>query len=215
MSTIPGTSARLPDNRTRKGWFAVMRPDVSRLLPSRVTLIMAVLAVSSIGFFYAAGSYVTKVASNATAAALVAGEDIAVDPSRAAPVVILARLQFLLSRDRIEEAQGLLDQAALYMRPEDRADALYNMANARLRLAFNDVEQRNLDRAIPLIRLAKDDYRRALGIKPGTWDYKFNLDVAMRLVRDFPEQGTSADEELEEGTKRVWTALPGIPRGLP
>lgn len=215
MSTKRGVSARIPDNRTHGGWFGSLRPGLSRLLPSRVTAIVAVLAAGSIGFTYAAGSYITKRVDNATVAALVAGEDIVINPSRADTVVILARLHFLLSRDRIDEAQSLVDQAAPHMRREARADALYNMANARLRLALSEIEKRDLDRAVPLVRLAKDDYRRALAVRPENWDYKSNLDVAMRLVRDFPEQGSGADDETEEGSKRVWTDLPGVPRGLP
>lgn len=215
MSAIREASVRISGGRTRGGRLARYRPDLFRFVPSRVAAIVALLAASSIVFTYAAGSYITKRSDNATVAALAAGEDIGIDPSRADEMVVLARLHYLLSRDRIDEAQSLLDQAAPYMGREARADALYNMANARLRVAFSEIEKRDLDRAVPLVRLAKDDYRRALAVRPENWDYKFNLDVAMRLVRDFPEQGSSADEETEEGAKRVWTDLPGIPRGLP
>lgn len=186
-----------------------------RFLPSRGIIIIAVLAVSSIAFTYAAGRYLEKLASNAMVRALVAGEDVAVDPVYASSEVVMARLHFLLFRDRLDEAQNLLDEAAPHMRLNARADALYNLANARMRLAFEAIEKRDLDRAIPLVRLAKDDYRKALGVRPENWDYKYNLDIAMRLVRDFPQPDFDEEEEAEAESKRVWTDLPGIPRGLP
>lgn len=186
-----------------------------RFLPSRGIIIIAVLAASSIAFTYAGGRYLEKRASNATVRALVAGEDVAVDPVYGSSEVVMARLHFLLFRDRLDEAQSLLDEAVPHMKPAAQADALYNLANARIRLAFHAIEKRDLDHAIPLVRLAKDDYRKALGVRPENWDYKYNLDVAMRLVRDFPQPDFSEDEDAEGESKRVWTDLPGIPRGLP
>lgn len=186
-----------------------------RFLPSRGIIIIAVLAASSIAFTYAAGRYLEKRVSNATVRALVAGEDVVVDPVYASSEVVMARLHLLLFRDRLDEAQSLLDEAAPHMGPHIRAAALYNLANARIRLAFDAIEKRDLDRAIPLVRLAKDDYRKALGIQPENWDFKYNLDIAMRLVRDFPQPDFSEDEDAEGESKRVWTDLPGIPRGLP
>lgn len=186
-----------------------------RFLPSRGIIIIAVLAVSSIAFTYAAGRYLEKRASNAMVRALVAGEDVAVDPVYASSEVVMARLHFLLFRDRLDDAQNFLDEAAPHMRLNARADALYNLANARMRLAFEAIEKRDLDHAIPLVRLAKDDYRKALGVRPENWDYKYNLDIAMRLVRDFPQPDFDEEEEAEGESKRVWTDLPGIPRGLP
>lgn len=187
---------------------------LARLLPSRTVTLILLLAVSSIAFTYSAGSFFDKRASNAKIEALIAGQDVLVDPAFASSEVTMARLRYLLFRDRLEEAQGLIDNAAPHMRPEVRADAIYNMANARLRIALAEIQKRQLDQAIPLVRLAKDDYRAALQARPENWDFKYNLDVAMRLVRDFPQPDLS-EEEGDPDNKRVWTDLPGVPRGLP
>lgn len=151
---------------------------------------------------------------NALIASLASGHDLAVsaeDP----PELVFARLHFLLSRDRLDEAQPLLNQLAGGTERRLAVAALYDMANARLRVAFDHLESNRIDPAIPLVRLAKDNYRRALTLDPGFWDGKYNLDVAMRLVRDFPQIELEGEELPPEAVKKLWTDLPGLPQGLP
>ncbi len=184
------------------------------LLAVRGALFVAALAASLAAFVAFAWTYLAKRHDNAVVAGLVAGRDIAIDPARASSEVVLARAHFLLFRDELDEAQALIDQAAPRVDAPVRARLLYNMANARLRKAVAEIEKGALDAAIPLVALAKDEYRRALRIAPDSWDMKYNIDVAMRLVRDFPQLGES-EEEDQEAPKRVWTDLPGVPKGLP
>lgn len=151
---------------------------------------------------------------NGLIASLNAGHDLAIsaeDP----PELVFARLHFLATRDRLDEAQPLLNQLAGGADRRLAVAALYDMANARLRVAFNHLESNRIDPAIPLVRLAKDNYRRALTLDPGFWDAKYNLDVAMRLVRDFPQIELEGEELPPEAVKKLWTDLPGLPRGLP
>lgn len=151
---------------------------------------------------------------NAFIAALEAGQDIATsaeDPG----ALIYARLVFLIRRDRLEEAQPLVNQLVQQPDPRLAAEALYTMGNGRLRLAIEHLGVNHIDAATPLVRLAKQNYRQALEIKPDFWDAKFNLDVAMRLVRDFPQVDTSGEDIPPEAAKRLWTDLPGLPKGLP
>jgi mxaK protein len=143
-----------------------------------------------------------------------AGKEIAVDPASAAPAVLEARAHFLLTRDRLDEAQPLLDQAALRAPDPVHARMLYNIGNARLRAALASIEQGHYDRAIPLVALAKSDYRSALRINPQDWDARHNLDVAMRLVRDLPTAEGEGDGD-EKPPAKLWTDLPGVPKGLP
>lgn len=153
---------------------------------------------------------------NAVIAALKAGEDIAVDARAASDEVILARARFLLARDRREEAQALLDASASTISDSGlRARLLYNHANARVREAIAAIGRGDLDRAIPLTRLAKDEYRLALRLDPGAWDIKYNYDVAMRIVRDFPGSEQEGEDVPPDAPKRLWTDLPGVPKGLP
>lgn len=147
-------------------------------------------------------------------AALGTGQDIATSAKDPAPL-IYARLAFLTRRERLEEAQPLANQ--LIRQPDRRlaSAALYTIGNARLRLAIEHLGVNQIDAATPLVRLAKQNYRDALVIQPNFWDAKFNLDIAMRLVRDFPQLETDGEEIPPEAAKRLWTDLPGTPKGLP
>lgn len=151
---------------------------------------------------------------NADIAGLTSGHDIPV-ADNAPPELLFARLAFLTSRDRFDEAQPLMNRIAAAGEGRVAASAYYDLANARLRAAIGHLETNDIDPAVPLVRLAKEGFRRALAIDPGFWDAKFNLDIAMRLVRDFPEFETSGEDIPPEAAKRLWTDLPGTPRGLP
>lgn len=151
---------------------------------------------------------------NAVIAELARGRDIAVDP-QAPPDVLFARLGFLTARDRFDEAQPLVNRIAASGDRRLVVAAQYDMANARLRTAIDHLESNDIDPAVPLVRLAKDGYRRALALDPGDWDAKYNLDIAMRLVRDFPQIETSGEDIPPEAARRLWTDLPGLPKGLP
>ncbi len=152
---------------------------------------------------------------NALITALAAGDDIAVTPRAASDEVLIARSAFLLARDRRDEAQALLDVSSAMIDPKLRARLLYNHANARIRDAIAAVERGNTDAAVPITRLAKDEYRLALRLDPAAWDIKYNFDVAMRIVRDFPGYETEGEEPPPDAPTKLWTDLPGVPKGLP
>jgi mxaK protein len=152
---------------------------------------------------------------NSVVAALKAGDDVAIDARTASDEVLVARSAFLLARNRREEAQSLLDQSSGMADPKLRARLIYNHANARVRDAIAAVERGDNDKAIPLTRLAKDEYRLALRLDPTAWDTKFNYDVAMRIVRDFPGYESEDEEPPPDAPTKLWTDLPGVPKGLP
>lgn len=151
---------------------------------------------------------------NATVAALLSGKDIEIDPATASPSVLFARAYFFLKRDRIDEAQNVLDQARLRADTSTRVEMLYDMANTRLRAAFDAIEQGQFDSATASVGLAKDQYTEALRLDPEAWDVKYNLDVASRLLRDLPEAPPPEDTP-REAPKDIWTDLPGVPKGAP
>lgn len=196
-----------------------MREWLQKLLPRAGSvkggLLKALLAVGVVGCVISGSLLYSKMRINATIDRLRAGSDVEVDPASAAPAVLDARAAYLLRRNRIDEAQPLLDEAG------ERADAavnvrmLYNMANARLRAAIKAIEQGNYDKAIPLVTLAKAEYRSALRLDPEHWDAKYNLDVAMRLVRDLPQAVGEDEDKPLETPEKLWTDLPGAPKGLP
>lgn len=63
--------------------------------------------------------------------------------------------------------------------------AYFNRGNINLREAMT--MQGDDPRMIPLVELAKQDYRNALIQQPEFWDARFNLEVALRLVPEDPE----------------------------
>lgn len=152
---------------------------------------------------------------NAKIAAMANGDDVAVDAGSADGALLIARHHFLIERDRIDDAQVLIDTAGKAVPDSMRSRLLYNHGNARVRQAIAHIERGALDKAIPLVRLAKDSYRQALRLDPAAWDTKHNFDVAMRLVRDLPTGEQEGEEVPPDAPKKLWTDLPGTPKGLP
>lgn len=181
----------------------------------KTAVLGTVFAVSTAILALSSWLYVDKQMINADIAALRSGKDLPVDAAEAPPALLEARAGFLLKRGHFDDAQQYLDQAALRADPASYARMLYNMANSRMRAAIRAIEQGNFDKAIPLVQLAKAEYRSALRIDPEDWDAKYNLDVAMRLVRDLPQAVPEDKDEPLETPEKLWSDLPGTPQGLP
>lgn len=176
---------------------------------------LAVIAAAALAGLIVTGVQLAlRAGENRTIAALAAGRDVPVAET-APPRLLFARAHFLMVRDRFDEAQLLVDRIARADDGPIAAAALYDLANARLARAIAHLEQSQIDPAIPLVRLAKAGYRAALMRAPDLWDAKYNLDIAMRLIRDFPQIEREPPDEAQETPKRLWTDLPGLPRGLP
>lgn len=179
----------------------------------RNALLPVALIAALAGVAWSAWALYGRLHDRAVVRDLLANRDVSPPPAAKADV-LFARGYYLLIRDRIDEAQGYAQPIA------DHGDRLllarfhYDLGNARLRRAIAQVEASKIDAAIPEVRLAKAAYRSALLADPELWDARYNLDVAMRLVRDFPEL-ERGDEEAQGQPKKLWTDLPGLPRGLP
>lgn len=182
-----------------------------RARPALLLALPILLAAAALAF--AVSAWRTAQA-NGTIAALGNGQDIAV-ATDAVPPVLLARVQFLTYRDRLEEAEPLIEAIERAGEADLAARARYAMANARLRKAFDHLAKNDIDPAGPLVILARQDYRRALLARPEFWDAKFNLDVASRLIRDFPDFDRKHGDDLKAEPKKIWTDIPGQPRGAP
>ena len=83
----------------------------------------------------------------------------------------------------------------------------FNMANLYLRQALTLGGEQNDDLAIPLIELAKENYRALLRVNSQDWDAKFNLERALSLLPDPAEQESEADI-MPERSPRATTAMP-------
>lgn len=151
---------------------------------------------------------------NASVEWLRTGHDLDVAPD-AAQELLLARIAFLTLRDEIDRARIFVE--ALDRRGDVglRSRAHYLLANALLRKTFDLIERGELDAAAPFVNLAKRDYRSALRLAPGFWDAKFNFDVASRLARDYRRFEQEQGDELFADPRKLWTDVPGKPKGLP
>lgn len=157
---------------------------------------------------------VDRLGANHTIAALSEGRDVPVADNAPARL-LLARAYFLLTHAQMEAAEPLVQRLGKGEADRFAVAAFYDMANARLASAIDHLERSEIDPAIPEVRLAKGAYRAALARNPQAWDAKYNLDIAMRLIRDFPQIEAEPEDEPAEAPKRVWTDLPGLPKGLP
>ena len=175
-------------------------------------LVVAVLAMAA-GMVHAAWDLYGDIRDNRTIRALHAGYDI-VPRAGADPRALLARALFLSWRDHVMEAEALGSGLA---DADDRLRSAYQFAigNARMRAAYELIDVGKPSDAIPEVALAKLAYRAALHADPDDFNTKVNLDIAMRLVRDMPREGEVGEEEEAERPRRVWTDLPGLPRGAP
>jgi mxaK protein len=174
-------------------------------------------AIALLALLFTASTFAQLVrtrSANETVATLTANKDMAVDPKTSPSEVILARVNQLIFHDRIDEAQTLLSSSEAKIDPHTRARALYNLANERTRKGAEFVRKGDLDHAAALVNVAKSEYRLALKLDPKDWNTKFNLDIAMRIVRDLPQADNLPDDE-QSTPKKVWTDLPGVPKGLP
>jgi mxaK protein len=178
------------------------------------SLVWLVAILSAAWFVYAAEDLFSTERSNRNVQDLLAQRDIAIDPRTASPQEVLARINEWIRRDHIDDAQSALSQAELLLPANVRAAALYNIANARTRMAGEEVRKGEVDSAAALINLAKSEYRVALGLEPDNWDMRYNIDVAMRVVRDLPP-GDNPETTSPDAPKKLWTDLPGVPKGLP
>ncbi len=193
-------------NDSRLAW-----PDAYRRFISTGAGVL--LLISLVALMCATVVLLSEYSGNRTVAALRADRDVLVNDS--APVeVLFARACFLLSHERIEEAQVLSEILAQRDDTKVFPSLLFNLGNARLRQAFGLITNEDLSGAIPFVNLAKRDFRRVLELEPDNWNAKYNLDVAMRLVRDYP-LGQENEGDTLPASKQLWPDMPGIPEGLP
>ncbi|WP_438970432.1 MxaK protein [Methylophaga sp.] len=82
-----------------------------------------------------------------------------------------------LALDKWTQVLGIKD-------PELLPAAYYNRGNINLREALSMTASDG--RQIPLVELAKQDYRSALAMRPEMWDARYNLEVALRMVSEDP-----------------------------
>lgn len=203
----------------REGRFALWMRERRHSLQETWRYFRSPLLIVAIGVLAGAAllSFVmwrSVVDTNAAIADLHAGHDLRVDLD-ARPELLLARIAFLTKRDEIDRARAFIEALDRHEGGEIKARGHYLLANALLRKALGLIERGELDAAGPFVTLAKREYRLTLQLVPEFWDAKYNFDVAARLVRDFPEFERKSGDELFADPKKLWTDIPGAPKGLP
>ena len=143
----------------------------------------------------------------AIANASLAGLDIAV------PEAELARANVLSSAGKFEDAakayKGLIQA--------DRADlkltALFNLGNLHMREAMKNGADGTAN-ALPLIELAKQNYRDLLRDNSSDWDARYNLERALWLAPEVEEQA-GEENNVPEWERRVAPRVQGFSVELP
>ena len=181
-----------------------------RIKTAFIVGLVVALALAATG---AAVLWGVNTARNRAIAALMGGHDVMVARG-STPEMVFARAYFLMTHNRVDDAQRLVSELDSRASRRMRANVHYDMANARLKLAFDKVEKGEFDAAGALVGLAREDYREALRLDADEWNARYNFDVASRLVRGYPTFGFSPDER-RRGPRPLWTELPNTPRGEP
>jgi mxaK protein len=187
---------------------------IHRANSRRRTILWSLAVACAVWFAFAADDFFRTERANGNIRALIDRHDMPIDVRRAQPQEVLARINESVRRDKIDDAQAVLSSSEAKLPASVRAAALYNIANARTALAGEAVRKGELDAAAAQINLAKSEYRLALKLDPENWDARYNIDVAMRVVRDLP-QADNPETTSPDAPKKLWTDLPGIPKGLP
>lgn len=184
------------------------------VVPGIVTAgIVCLLTCFVLASAVAAALWGINAARNRTIAALNEGRDVAIG-SDGTPEVLFARAYYLMTHGRLDDAQPVANMLDLRGGDRLRAALHYDLADARLKLAFDKIENGEFDAAGSLVGLAREDYRAAIRLDPDDWSARFNFDVASRLVREYPSFGFIPDER-RQGPRPLWTELPNTPRGEP
>jgi mxaK protein len=118
-------------------------------------------------------------------------------PADEPPQVRLARAVALSAAGREAEAGKLLNELVLEPVPIDvKRAALFDLANLSLREAAGD-DARGPLRSLPLLETAKARYRDLLRDDPADWDARYNLERALRLAPESPDEADT-DQDIEQ-----------------
>ena len=110
------------------------------------------------------------------------------------PQAKLAEAALLLKKDKTQQALDTLTQVIGSAKDDSIvATAYYNRGNINLRHAMTLKAKDN--KRIPLVELAKQDYRTALNIHSDLWDARYNLNIALRLVPEEPNPNAGFKKE--------------------
>lgn len=82
-----------------------------------------------------------------------------------------------------------------------RAAITYNLANLYLRRALDYRDAGADDLALPLVELSKEYYRELLRADAGSWDARFNLELALRISPETELEAPEAERNPEHNPR--------------
>lgn len=119
------------------------------------------------------------------------------------PKALFAQAYFDVENGQDQQA---LDRLTHVVSDDDLAlklAAYYNRANIHLRQAQSmGAEDRQ---RLSSVELAKQDYRTVLLLSPQSWDARFNLELALQMVPEHPDQDSLFDKKIISQQKAVET----------
>jgi len=116
-----------------------------------------------------------------------------------ARAVQLNRGLALLAQDLGEQAkEALLAGADPAASPSTRADAYYNLGIAYARQGDAVAQQEEYEQASAQFREAADAFKRALRVRPGDRNAAWNLEYAMKRIREEEEKQQEQQQEQDQ-----------------
>jgi mxaK protein len=97
----------------------------------------------------------------------------------------------------LEELTQVLGEANAQLLPS----VYYNRGNINLREALKMTGSDG--RQIPLVELAKQDYRSALALEPQMWNARYNLEVALRIVPEDPANNEDFEKNVISSQRSI------------
>jgi len=97
----------------------------------------------------------------------------------------------------LEELTGVLGEAELGL----QSLAYFNRGNINLREALKLSSSDG--RQIPLVELAKQDYRSALTLDATMWNARYNLEVALRVVPEDPDNNADFEKNVISSQRSI------------
>ena len=116
--------------------------------------------------------------------AMLARNDIALVAERDTVRGRLARAYRLHASGRLKEAIAAYGAIALESEPELREVRYFNLANLYLERAVELERAEEIQSAMSLVELAKQNYREILARDPHHWDARYNLSRALEMLPD-------------------------------
>lgn len=168
----------------------------------------ATLVIASVAGFEAVSLHRAKAANAAIAAATTGETALAARYPQAA----FAHARALAIRGEYESALKAYKAISRDAPPRLATAALYNAGNLQFREALKEGPDAAI-RALPLIELAKQNYRSALRLDPNDWDARYNLERALWLAPEVEEEaGPTIRRDAES---RVMSTLQNTRADLP